>query len=198
MKNLALFDFDGTITNRDTMVALVRFLHSPVRYYGEMARLSPILLGYKLNIIQNDVAKKHFLARFIGGVNAKEFDERCKQFAQEVIPLMVRNRALEEINALQNSGYRIVIVSASAENWVKPWADIYGYEVIATQLQIRDQRINGKLEGKNCHGREKVNRIRQTIDLQNYEVIHAYGDSRGDLPMLALASEGRAFYKPFR
>lgn len=47
----------------------------------------------------------------------------------------------------------------------------------------------------NCHGIEKVNRIRNAVDLSNYDDIYAYGDSKGDSGMLDLAT--RRFYRSF-
>jgi phosphoserine phosphatase len=56
--------------------------------------------------------------------------------------------------------------------------------------------ITGRIEGKNCHGEQKVIRIQEEYNLSDYQEIYAYGDSSGDKPMLGLATN--SFYKPFR
>jgi phosphoserine phosphatase len=71
-----------------------------------------------------------------------------------------------------------------------------GLELIASQLEIKAERITGKIKGKNCHGQEKVRRILEKHVISDYAEIYAYGDSRGDLPMMELASS--KFYRPFR
>ena len=77
--------------------------------------------------------------------------------------------------------------------------DVYtGHDVerlLATELEITEGKITGKLRGKNCHGEEKVARIKAAYDLSKFENIFCYGDSEGDKPMLALATQ--AHYKPF-
>lgn len=87
-------------------------------------------------------------------------------------------------------------MSASPENWISPWAQKMQVELIATQLEVQNGSITGKIAGKNCHGQEKVSRIKSKYSLADYAEIAAYGDTKGDLAMLALAH--RAVYKPFR
>jgi phosphoserine phosphatase len=59
-----------------------------------------------------------------------------------------------------------------------------------------DGKITGNLMGNNCNGGEKVIRIKQLYDTQQYDEIYCFGDTGGDKPMLALATQ--SFYKPFR
>ena len=61
---------------------------------------------------------------------------------------------------------------------------------------MQDNIITGNFITKNCYGQEKVNRIKESYDLSKYDLIYAYGDSRGDKEMLELANN--SFYKPFR
>jgi len=71
--------------------------------------------------------------------------------------------------------------------------------LIATEIEVdAHSRITGKILGNNCRGREKVARIRDQYRVEEFDEIFAYGDSSGDLPMLALADPDRRFYKPFR
>ncbi|GAB4237899.1 MAG: hypothetical protein Tsb0034_13230 [Ekhidna sp.] len=102
---------------------------------------------------------------------------------------------MEKIEAYQQMGAQTVIVSASPEDWIKPWADRFHIDVIATKLAFRNDHFIG-IDGKNCNGNEKVKRITQKLDINVFDKVIAYGDSKGDLPMLALASE--SFFKPFR
>ena len=82
------------------------------------------------------------------------------------------------------------------ECWVKPWCDKNNIDLISTRLEVKDNKLTGKFATKNCYGREKVNRVKEAYDLSQYNHIYAYGDSRGDRELLALADE--SFYKPFR
>ncbi len=87
------------------------------------------------------------------------------------------------------------IVSASPKNWIEPWAAPLGINVLSTNLEIKNGMITGKIEGKNCNGPEKVNRIKEHINLDSYDEIIAYGDTSGDLPMFEIATS--THFKPF-
>jgi HAD superfamily phosphoserine phosphatase-like hydrolase len=108
----------------------------------------------------------------------------------------VRPKALIEIREHQATGAKVIVVSASAENWVQPWCAQHNIECLATKLEVINNKITGRISGFNCYGAEKENRIRSCFELKDYEEIIAYGDSGGDLEMLALAQQQH--YKPFR
>lgn len=103
---------------------------------------------------------------------------------------------LQKLKWHQAHGYQIVIVSASTEYWLKPWTIGMGFDLLATQLDIKDKKLTGCYLGENCHGEEKVLRIEASYDLAKFDKIYAYGDTSGDKPMLELAQE--QFFKPFR
>ena len=195
-KKIAFFDFDGTITKKDTLLEFIKFNQGALRLYFGFLLHSPWLVAYKLKIISNQAAKEKILEFFFGKMNFDLFQERCNQFAVDIVPGLVRPKALEEIKKLQNSGMSVVIVTSSPENWISNWAEMVQAKLIDTRLEIKDGLVTGKIMGKNCHGKEKVKRIQEEYDLSQYDEIYAYGDTAGDKPMLSLANF--PFMKPFR
>jgi len=195
-ESLALFDFDGTITNKDSLLEIAKFSRGQLAYLLGMLRLSPGLLAMRLGLIGNQPAKESFLTLFFGGSPLVEFNDTCRAFVSTRIPSLIRPGAIERILWHQNLGHRVCIVTASPVNWVEPWCSSLGLECIGTVLEIVDGRISGRIDGINCHGEEKVHRIRRQIDLNSFKDIYAYGDSSGDKPMLSLAHHPA--YKPFR
>lgn len=193
---LALFDFDGTITTRDTLKEFVRFYRGNRKYFESMVMLSPILALYAVKIIPNWKAKQFFLARHFRGEKIDDFNSRCQEFSREVLPALIRPKALDTIMAYRNANITMAVVSASAENWVKPFCDKYGLLCLATKLEVKNGMITGNIEGRNCYGDEKVCRIKDQFDLSTFDEIIAYGDSSGDREMLQLAHQ--KFYKPWR
>jgi phosphatidylglycerophosphatase C len=194
-KEIAFFDFDGTITRKDTLLEFIRYTKGSFGYYFGFAINLPFLLAYKLRIISNQSAKEKVLNFFFRGTKVEDFKKMCEDFGSRVIPGLVRSKALEEITRLKSQDVIVVVVSASPENWIIDWAKQLGVELIGSRLEISEGRVTGKIVGKNCHGDEKVVRIKQVYDLANYNVVAAYGDSEGDKAMLALAQQ--AYYKPF-
>ena len=195
-KGIAFFDFDGTITTKDTLLEFIRFSKGSIRFYLGFLINSPYLVAYKLKIISNQLAKEKVLRFFFRDTPVETFREWCTDFTKKEIPRLIRPKAIDEINNLKKEGYAVVIVSASPENWICTWAQALNVELIASQLEVKDGLITGKIIGKNCHGEEKVRRIREKYSVSDYEDIYAYGDTSGDRPMLKLAK--KAHYKPFR
>lgn len=195
MRKLALFDFDGTLTTKDTFIEFIKFYRGKLSFYLGFMLLSPLLVLYKLKVIPNWRAKEYVLTYFFKGEPLDKFNEKGKAFAEGLIPGMIRKQAMDKLNGHIERDDYVVIVSASAVNWVKPWSDKQGVEIIATNLDVKDNSITGKILGRNCYGPEKVARIYKQIDIEDYTEIHVYGDSRGDREMLDLATH--AFYRKF-
>jgi HAD superfamily hydrolase (TIGR01490 family) len=193
---IAFFDFDGTITHKDTLLEFIRFAKGGMGFYSGFLLYSPALVAFKLNFISNQTAKQLVLRHFFGKTPLSKFSRLCNDFAIEVIPGLVRYKALHELQELEKKNFQIVIVSASAENWVKLWAEKMGYDYIATRLETISDNITGRINGSNCFGEEKVTRIQQQYNLAQYSEIYCYGDSAGDRPMLGLGT--KSFFKPFR
>lgn len=196
MKRIAFFDFDGTITSRNTLLEIIRHQRGLGRFYSGFAAQIPFYIAFKLKFISNQQAKENILSYFFKGTPVDSFQEKCDAYAGTRLPAILRRGAVDEITRLQNEGFEVVVVSASAENWIRKWADEQGISVIATRLESFNGKLTGKIDGLNCNGGEKVARIKLAYDLSTYDEIYAYGDTKGDKPMLALAT--RAHYKPFR
>jgi len=196
VKKIAFFDFDGTITTRDTFLEFIRFTRGMVPFYTGFLLKAPWIIAYKLGMVAPQVAKEQVLRFFFSGTDARLFESYCESFARRRLPALVRPAALQEILRLKREGTQVVIVSASPENWIRKWTATIGVQLIASRLEVAGGKITGKLTGKNCRDEEKVARIREHYTLSDYSEIYAYGDTRGDLPMLKMAT--KPHYKPFR
>jgi phosphatidylglycerophosphatase C len=194
-KGIAFFDFDGTITTKDTLLEFIKYSKGFFFFYFGFLLNSPWLLAYKLKIISNHRAKEKILGFFFKNCPLSEFQQQCDDFAAEVIPGLIRPKALRELSLLQERGISLVVVSASPENWIRTWTDPKRIQLIATRLEIIDGRLTGKICGRNCFGEEKLRRIEEEYSLSDYQEIYAYGDSAGDKAMLEAAKI--SFYKPF-
>lgn len=192
---LVLCDFDGTITSKDSFGEFIKFYHGTPTYWFGLLLHFPILVLYMLGFYNNSKAKEKLITFYFKGVDDKQFNEKSQQFAQYIIPKIVLEDAFTKLLEYKALGYEIAIVSASFANYLEPWCNENGFALIATQLEVVDGAVSGKIKGNNCHGEEKVIRIKERYQLSNYYII-AYGDTKGDLPMLKLAKE--AYYKEFK
>lgn len=195
-KRIAFFDFDGTITTQDTLLEIIKFHKGSFRFYLGFIINAPYLLAYKAGIISNQTAKEKVLRYFFGGMQLPAFQQQCDAFASTAMRSFIRPKALEEIERLKAAGTSIVVVTASAENWLQQWCLDNNLQLLGTKLETVNGLLSGKIDGRNCYGEEKVHRINARFDLSLYEEIFCYGDTKGDKPMLQLATF--SFYKPFR
>ncbi len=195
-KRLILFDFDGTITTDDSLLKFIQYYHGTFKFILGFILLSPIVALHLLHLIPNWKAKERVLKYFFKGERVEDFNARCSTFVVKIIPTIVRPMALDKINEYKKSHNTIAVVSASPENWIKPWCDTLGLTCISTKLEIKNGALTGKLNGANCFGPEKAKRIIAQYSLTTFDSIIAYGDSNGDTEMLALATE--IHFKPFR
>jgi phosphatidylglycerophosphatase C len=196
VKKIAFFDFDGTITTKNTLLEVIKFQKGSVSLYTGLLINTPYLAAYKVKIISNQLAKEKILKYFFEGMDFTLFQQACNDFADKALPAIIRPEAIAEIEKLKASGFEIVVVSASAESWIKKWSDTVGATLIASKLEVKDNKITGNIAGRNCNGSEKASRIKSAYDLSQYNEIYSYGDSKGDKAMLALAT--KPAYKPFR
>jgi len=194
-KRLVLFDFDGTITTKDTLFEFIKYYVGKPRFILGLAYCLPVLVLYKARIIVNWRAKEFVLRYFLGNENIEDINSKGKSFCHEVIPKIIKPNAIKRLKEHYEQGHEIYVVSASASNWIRFWCKKYQIGCIATELEVKNNRITGKIKGKNCHGPEKVNRIKAELNIDNYSSIFAYGDSRGDFEMLKLANN--KYYREF-
>jgi phosphatidylglycerophosphatase C len=186
-KGLALFDFDGTITTHDTLLEIIKYQKGKFHFYAGLLVLTPIMILYKVNLIANWRAKEMMLAFFFANTPLDEFQKKCTAFVHQRLPSLLKEEAIKSIEHHLRENNRVIVVSASASNWIEDWCKSMNIELIATQLQVKNEHITGKLDSLNCYGAEKVNRIKAHLKLSDYSPIYAYGDSAGDKEMLALA-----------
>ena len=193
---LILFDIDGTLTTKDTMLEYIKFVRGNGRFLWGMFVLLPVLVGMKAGMVRNDVAKMRLLKFHFKGMSRKELEEKAEAFAREVFPGLLRPGGLKALEEYRAAGDRILLVSASLRLWIGPWARSQDLELLSTEGRWADGRFAGELATPNCHGPEKVTRIKAHLDLGDYPEVIAYGDSSGDTEMLALADQGH--FQPFR
>jgi HAD superfamily hydrolase (TIGR01490 family) len=115
-----------------------------------------------------------------------------------LIDKILRPKAMEALKLHKKNGDKIVIISASIENWIKPWAEKADvHTLLATKIEKNESDVlTGRFLTKNCYGREKVNRLLAEFPNRSEYRLVAYGDSRGDRELIDFADEG--YYNKFK
>ena len=193
MRKVYAFDFDGTLTTKDTLLEFIRFAKGTFAFGLGFLRYAYLLVLMKLGFYPNWKAKQKVFAHFFKGTSIEDFDAICQKFAASSRHLL-RPKGIEAIEKALNEGSEVLIISASIDNWVQPFfAEV---KVLGTQIEVTDGKLTGRFLTKNCYGEEKVNRLKAIYPNRQDYHLTAFGDSRGDKEMLAFADE--SYYKPFR
>jgi HAD superfamily hydrolase (TIGR01490 family) len=196
MRVLVLFDFDGTLSRKDSFIPFLQFVTGPVGMTFRLICLFPAIAVYFMALRDNHWLKNQFISTFLKGRTEDELHELGKIFYCEKMQKILRAEAIQSLKKHLSSGHECVVVSASAEYWLRPFCEQFGIKLICSRWEIKDGKIAGKLLGRNNYGAEKARRIREEYILSEYDLIVAYGDSKGDLEMMALAK--RRHYREFR
>jgi phosphatidylglycerophosphatase C len=186
---LVAFDFDGTLTSRDSFIAFLRWLRGGRGWLAGVAALAPAGLRYLADHDRGRI-KAAAVKRFLAGMTHAELEGEAQAFASAHGRALLRPDAVRAWRRWQDEGARVVIVTASPELTVAPIARALGADrLIGTRLALGDEsRLTGALDGANCRGPEKVRRLREAYG-DDVALAAAYGDSDGDREMLAIAEE---------
>jgi phosphatidylglycerophosphatase C len=192
---VAAFDFDGTLTTRDSLIPFLYHHAGPLGFIAAMARSAPVLAGYGLGMLRNVIAKERLLKNFLNGTPLSALRQSGDKFARSGLPKLVRADALQRMRWHQAQGHYVVVISASLDLYLQPWATAMGIEnVLCSSLESdRAGRVSGRLAGGNCFGPEKLRRLSDSLGNRSGYILYAYGDSRGDRELLASADY--AFYR---
>ena len=188
-----IFDLDGTITRYDTYV---RFLLYVISRRPHKSMRLPILafdvIRHKLGNQSNTWLKKRFLAALLSGHDRDTIESWANSFSEQVIENGVYQDALEKIKFHRNKGHELVLLSARLDIYVKPLGTLLEIDhIICTKTSWNENILDRGLDGDNCYGRVKIERLQSIFDHLGAGVPHvAYADHESDFPLLKLATKG--------
>ncbi|MEO7160897.1 MAG: HAD family hydrolase [Polaromonas sp.] len=191
---IAAFDFDGTLTRRDTLLPfLVRGLGWP-RFLLALLQCSPWLAGYALRLVRNDVAKARLLQVTLSGRSLAEMDDWTTRWLAEDFAGQLQGWSMSRLAWHRQAGHCCVLVSASPDIYLQRVARQLGFDgLICTEMEVQESCLTGRMRTPNCHGEQKVLRLQAWLSARfggesaQAMLLYAYGDTAGDKPMLRLA-----------
>ena len=186
---IVAFDFDGTLTIRDSFTEFLRWRAGAGGWALGLVKMAPALAAYARDRDRGRI-KAASVREFLKGVPRAQLEQDADAFAGQVWPGFMRYDALAAWKEWGAKGAHRVIVTASPETTVAPFARRLGAEaLLGTPLVFDgDDRVTGAFASPNCRGEEKVRRLR-AIYGEDVRLAAAYGDTSGDTEMLAIADE---------
>lgn len=195
VRPIVAFDFDGTLTVRDSYTAFLRWRTPWPKWLLGGLRLIPAAFVY---LIDRDRGRIKAAATkvFLAGVTRERLEEDARRFAGLYSRRLLRPDAVIAWKRWRKEEVRLVIVTASPDIVVAPFARGLGaHDILGTPLAFDERdRVTGAFASPNCRAAEKVVRIRAAFG-PDARVLAAYGDTDGDTEMLAMAEE--PYYRVF-
>ena len=190
------FDFDGTLTRSDSLLGIIRHQRGTSGLMHVLIWHAPKLLMMKAGQYPNWKVKQKVFRMCFGGMTLDDFNALCEDYARKQKGILKAD-GMQCVDEALRRGCKVVIISASIDNWVRPFFQgREGVEIAGTQIEVVDGKLTGRFLTRNCYGSEKVARLLQLYpDRKSYRLV-AYGDSRGDRELLAFADE--AHYREFK
>lgn len=193
---IAVFDFDGTITTRDTLVSFLIYVAGKWTTLKKLAAISPALIDYLFGRLSRQKVKEIILTRFFSGMPVDQLRELGHSFAQStILKQLIRPEARKRILWHRQQKHQIILISASIDAYLDSWGKQAGFDhVICSKLEVTPNKIvTGHLRGLNCWGPEKKRRLEELLGPRENYILYAYGDSQGDSDLLSIADY--PFYK---
>lgn len=190
---IAVFDLDGTITRKDTYVDFLVFClkKRPSRILCGGA-LVVYLLFHKAGYRSNHWLKAKFLGTVAGGLGGYKLEEICREFCIRTAAKNFKPSALAELNQLREDGFQLVLATASFDFYVHGLFELLNMDhLLCSKAQLDSNgKLTGALDGRNCIGAEKANRLRDLCAEQGWPKIErAYSDDIVDLPLFQMAEK---------
>lgn len=186
---IAAFDFDGTLTDRDSLVPFLFYRYGRPKTYLKLILLLPSFIAFLVGLLSRQQVKERILTSFFQGTSMQTLRESALGYANTKLDKFIKPDTLQLLRWHQQQGHRCIIISASPDVYLIPWAEKEGIkDVISSRLEVTPEgKITGRLIGKNCWGPEKSRRLLELLGPKKDFYLYAYGDSRGDRELLALA-----------
>ena len=189
---IAYFDFDGTLTDRDTLLPFLIFCIGWLRFLWLLPRLIPIVLCYLCKITDNQETKQKTLKLVFKGWNHQKLEKAAHNFASSCLNKYLQPEIYAKLEWHRECGHQIAIVSANLAIYLRYFVKLHRIDhLIATEIEVVDEIVTGRLATKNCYGSQKTSRIAEYLQVAglSFDYSYGYGNSRGDYEMLCYVNE---------
>lgn len=194
---VAAFDFDGTLTYKDSLLPFLIFVKGYAITSLAVSSAIPSLVGCLFDYKCRQAAKERILKSSLSGMSLQEARMYGERYAKGPLENQIRPQAKDKLHWHLKQGHRCILISANLDLYLQPWALKEGFHDVICSTVASDSQGNltGQLTGSNCWGEEKCRRLLQLLGSKNNFMLYAYGDSQGDKPLLELADY--PFYRKF-
>ena len=192
MQKIAVFDFDKTITEKDSFNDFLIYTFGKRKFSFTILKKSAWIVLYKLKLISNAKVKTKLFQSFYKEKLYTKYKNDCNNYCNNRLNDIINEKIVNKIDELKKQNYKLVLLSASFKEWLEPWAKANGFtKVICSEFEINKDVIDGTiLENKSCYGINKKNMLLKAFpNIEKNGYLIAYGDSKSDRFYMDMAQE---------
>ena len=189
MEKIAVFfDVDGTLINGQSQKLMISYFYRKKKV-GILFLLKIYLwfLLYKLGIASKGTSLMKKGYQLVKEIKKEEFKNYINDFFEKEIKPKIYPQAMERLNLHKKKGHEVILVSKSCKfliDIIKEYLKVSFS--IATELEVKNGILTGKIKGKIIYGKERLKVIKELAlkNQWNLKKSYAYGDHISDLPLL--------------
>ncbi|MFC6166807.1 HAD-IB family phosphatase [Acinetobacter terrestris] len=186
-KNLALFDFDGTLCKKDSFTGFIFYALRKRHIVKQGIKILPWIQAYYLNAYPAHAMRSKLFRAMFSNVDALELQQIAQDYAASLMS-QLNLPLLKQLKQHQILGDEVVLVSASVDVYLQHVCNLLNIELICTQTEQVNNIYTGQYATPDCSSEQKKLRILEKYHLDNYVAVYAYGNSLEDEEMLELAT----------
>ncbi|MGA6877856.1 HAD family hydrolase [Acinetobacter sp. AND/436] len=186
-KNLALFDFDGTLYEHDSFTGFIFYSLGKRHILKRGLTTLPWIIAYYLKLYPAHKMRPKLYSAMFKGSDLKTIQPLAQQYADKILKGLEPS-LLKQLNQHQQLGHKVILVSATIDLYLEMIAQALSVELICSKVEIKNGKLTGKYLTPDCSCLQKKLRILEAVNLADYETIYAYGNSEEDAEMLSLAT----------
>ena len=179
-KGVAFFDFDGTITFKDSFMEFVKYSNGSFQLVLCIFLNAPFIVLYYLKLYSNHQLKEGFFSFFFKNSLETEVTAKGVLFSKNQLSKICFPSAMRLIQWHKAQNHDVYILTASSNIWLNDWCKTNNLILIGTEFETINGFYTGKIAGENCHGQEKLNRIKALLNQYNPEETYGYGNEKSD------------------
>ena len=187
MELIAVFDFDGTLIKKDSMVLFFfRYFKLSIKNLPNFCRLIFETLKYFLRIYSQKQFKEKYINLIIASSRFNDLEALFNDFSKYILDLIPKT-AKEKIIEFNKRGHKTILLSASLDLYLEKISKGLGFsELICTWTTCSDDRI--VISSLNCYGKNKIKMLlsKYKEDGVDWKGSYCYTDSESDRELLSL------------
>lgn len=195
---VAIFDFDGTLTTRETLPCLgkdwIRQKRSRTRYLRTLLSTMPYVIMWKAGLLSRKRMKVRVMHRF-NRIFKGLTHEDIGRFFGEAYPSLkgfLNPVVIDEIKAAQREGFYTVLLSGAYAGLLRIIGEDLGFDcVIGVDLPLTNGSFDHRRRAPFIDGQAKLNLLQQHLSGQeiDWQASRSYGDSYDDLWIMEIVGE---------